>query len=195
MNDYTIMRGLVMDYASDPKTLNVKDQFMMGPSLMVCPVYQYKMRERQVYLPEGAIWYEYEDPSKSYRGGQTIMADAPYERMPMYVPSGAILVYGPQIQYVDEIPATELSVSVYAGKDGSFTLYEDDGVTYNYEKGSYSEIPMTYKDASHKLIIGERKGSYDGMIQNRKINVTLYGNGEPKTVTVSYSGSAVEVAL
>lgn len=195
MQDYTMMRGLVMDYSDDAKTLNVKDQFMLGPSLMICPIYQYKMRERQVYLPEGAIWYEYENPSKSFAGGQTITADAPYERMPMYVPSGAILVYGPQIQYVDEVPATELSVSVYAGKDGSFTLYEDDGVTYSYENGSYSEIPMTYSDAAGKLTIGERKGSYEGMIQNRTINVTLYGKGEPKTVTVAYSGSAVEVAL
>jgi len=195
-NDYTIMRGLVMDYSSDPVTLNVKDQFMMGPSLMICPVFRYKDRSRQVYLPKGAKWYEFENPSVCHEGGRTIIADAPYERIPMFVPSGAILVYGPQIEYTDQKPATELDVKVYAGKDGRFVIYEDDGVTYSYEKGKYSMIPIEYSDASHTLQIGDREGSYDGMLVNRTFNVTVYNaDGTSKTVSTKYDGKAVKLSL
>lgn len=173
-HDYTIMRGLVMDFASDPKTFNVHDQYMFGPSLMICPVTEYQARDRMVYLPEGVKWYDFNNNDRTYEGGQFIMADAPYERMPMFVPAGAILVYGPQIEYVDQVPSDTLDVHVYAGKDGSFTLYEDDGITYGYEKGECSEIPFFYNDASRTLVVGKREGSFDGMLTRRIINLTVH---------------------
>lgn len=195
LNDYTIMRGLVMDYVSDSITLDVKDQFMMGSSLMICPVYEYGARNRQVYLPAGQLWYDF-NGSNVYEGGCTIVADAPYERMPMYVPAGGILIYGPQTEYVDQVPARELDVCVYAGKDGSFELYEDDGVTYDYEKGEFSVIPFRYDDSTRTLIIDGRKGSYDGMINERTLNVKLrtVDNAVIET-TVKYDGKTINVKL
>lgn len=194
--DYTIMRGLVMDYANDPAVLDVADQFMMGPSLMVCPVYKYQARSREVYLPAGTRWYEFES-DKAYEGGQTIEADAPYESIPLFVPAGGILVYGPEIEYVDQKPATELTVHLYTGKDGSFTLYEDDGLTYAYEKGQYTEIPFIYDDAARTLTIGERKGSYDGMIAERKIVLAVHEDGPHHEVgyEVKYNGEKIVINL
>lgn len=195
LQDYTIMRGLVMDYASDPMALDISDQYMFGPSLMICPVYEYNARERKVYLPSGQCWYDF-NSNRIHEGGQTIVADAPYEKMPMFVPAGAMLVYGPDVEYADQNPAVRLSVHVYAGKDGSFTLYEDDGVTYAYEQGGYSLIPFAYDDSSRTLTIGERVGTYEGMIGERQIDVILHSSDADKTLySVSYSGAAVVIAL
>ena len=194
--DYTIMRGLVMDYTTDEKTLNVKDQYMFGPSLMICPVTEYQARDRMVYLPEGNRWYDFNNAGQVYDGGQFIMADAPYERMPMFVPAGGILIYGPQIEYVDQKPADKLDICIFAGKDGQFTLYEDDGVSYDYEKGKCSEILLTYDDAQGILTIGERKGAFDGMLGERLFNVVLYdGSSENTFRSVSYDGSLQKVTL
>lgn len=192
-HDYTIMRGLVMDYPRDRKTYDVHDQYMFGPSLMICPVTEYQARDRMVYLPEGVKWYDFNNADMIYEGGQFIMADAPYERMPMFVPAGAILVYGPQIEYVGQVPADTLDVHVYAGKNGSFTLYEDDGVTYGYEKGECSEIPFFYNDESRTLVVGKREGSFDGMLTRRTINLTVH-TGEPHydlCFTAEYDGEPI----
>lgn len=196
-NDYTIMRGLVMDFTNDRKTYNVHDQYMFGPSLMICPVTEYQARDRMVYLPEGVRWYDYNNPDKVYDGGQFIMADAPYERMPMFVPAGAILVYGPQIEYADQVAADTLDVHVYAGKNGSFTLYEDDGVTYGYEKGECSEIPFVYDDAAGTLIIGKREGAYNGMLMRRIVNVTMHTDKSHHDLlsSVEYDGTPVRIDL
>ena len=195
-DDATIMRGLVMDYAADRKVLDVNDQYMFGPSLMVCPVCEYGARERTVYLPAGLRWYDYNNPEKVYDGGQTVLAEAPYERMPMFVPAGGILVYGPEMEYVDQKTTDVIDVHIYAGRDGHFTLYEDDGVSFGYERGECSRIDFRYDDAAGKLSVGELQGSYPGMIQNRTINVYLYlPSHECVQQTVEYSGKAVDVQL
>ena len=125
------------------------------------------------------------------------MADAPYERMPMFVPAGAILVYGPQIEYADQVAADTLDVHVYAGKNGSFTLYEDDGVTYGYEKGECSEIPFVYDDAAGTLIIGKREGAYNGMLMRRIVNVTMHTDKSHHDLlsSVEYDGTPVRIDL
>ncbi len=194
-NDYTLMRGLVMDYANDNVAMNVSDQFMLGPSLMICPVYEYKARSREVYLPKGKKWYNFNDEAEVIEGGKRIVADAPYELMPIYIPSGAIIAYGPEIEYVDQVPATEITLKVYAGDDGSFTLYEDDGESFDYENGKYSIIPISYNDASKSLTISERRGEYDGMLKERVFVINYNDNGTIKTKRVDYSGKELKVAL
>ncbi len=170
-DDYTIMRPLIMDY---PEDLNVRDlstQYMFGPSLMVVPVYEYKATTKEVYFPAGTNWYDFHT-GKMYAGGQTQVVDAPYERMPLYAPAGGILLFGPDITYVGEKPNDVVDVYVYAGKDGSFYLYEDEGTNYNYEKGFYSRIDFCYNDAGKTLTIGNRLGSiYPGMVENRTFNI------------------------
>lgn len=193
-DDYTLMRGLVMDYAHDTKAMNVSDQFMLGPSLLICPVYEYGARSRQVYLPKGKNWYNFNNDKEVFEGGQTIVADAPYELMPMYIPSGAILAYGPQIEYVDQVPANEITLEVYAGSDGNFNLYEDDGESFDYEKGKFAVIPIRYNDVEKSVTIADRSGEYDGMINDRVFNIRLHNKGVDTTIkSVNYSGKEIVV--
>ncbi|MEJ2415628.1 MAG: glycoside hydrolase family 31 protein [Exilibacterium sp.] len=166
----TMMRGLAMDFGYDPKVRDINTQYMFGPALLVNPVCQYGAREREVYLPVRADWYDF-DSGKKYRGGQTIDAPAPYARMPLFVKAGSILPTGPAIQHTGESLNSDITLNVYTGADGSFDIYEDDGKTYGYESGQWSRIPVSYDDASGTVTIGERNGSFDGMAQQRRIHV------------------------
>lgn len=177
-NDYTIMRPMVMDYASDANVINLSDQYMFGPSLLAAPVYEYKSRTRPVYLPKGNGWYDF-NSGVYYDGGQTVDVSAPVDRMPLFVKEGAVLPYGPDIQYTAQVTNEPTTVFVYTGKNGSFTLYEDEGVNYNYEKGHFSTIALSYDEATKTLTIGQREGSYTGMAENRRFNVVFVEKGKP----------------
>ena len=203
LKDYTMMRGLVMDFNGDDRVLDIKDQWMFGPALMACPVGEYQKYSRNVYLPQQKGWYDFYT-GKHYAGGQTIVADAPYEKIPVFVPEGAILPIGPEMEWSDQKKPELIDLYVYAGKDGSFTLYEDEGTNYNYEKGKYATIDIRYNEAQKTLTIGARKGSFDGMLQKRRFNVVLVNAQKaqgvnlaqaPKGKMVSYAGKQVVVKL
>ena len=200
-DDYTIMRPLVMDFTADANVNNIGDQFMFGSALMVAPVYEYGARSREVYFPASCGWYDFYS-GKYVDGGQKLTVDAPYERIPLYVCEGAIVPYGPDMQYSDEKPASEITLYVYTGKDGAFTLYEDEGVNYNYEKGQYATIPFAYNDAEGTLVIGDRTGDFPGMLKERTFNVVKVSKDRPqpfdlkaKGTTVKYDGKAQTVKL
>lgn len=171
-HDYTLLRGLVMDFASDTKTWNIGDQFLFGPSLLVAPVYTYKARTRSLYLPAGLGWYDLYS-GQYLAGGQMINATADYERVPVYVKAGSIIPTGPALQYTSEKTADPLTLYVYTGKDASFTLYEDEGTNYNYEKGKFTEIPFSWDEKNKRLSIGDRKGEFTGMLQKRRFRIVL----------------------
>lgn len=202
-NDYTIMRALVMDFNGDENVYDIKDQWMFGPSLMACPVGKFKARSREVYLPKQRGWYDLYT-NKYYKGGQTITAAAPYEKIPVFVPEGAIIPYGPAIEWTDEKPADVIKLYVYAGHDGQFTLYEDEGTNYNYEKGKYATIDFSYDDAKKQLTIGARKGAFEGMLNKRTFEI-IYRTPQVSTSdlllddvkgkVVKYQGKAVSVKL
>ena len=201
--DYTMMRGLVMDFNGDDNIYNIKDQWMFGSALMACPVGEYQKYSRNVYLPKQKGWYDFYT-GKHYAGGQTIVADAPYEKIPVFVPEGSILPVGPEMEWSDQKKPELIDLYVYAGKDGSYTLYEDEGTNYNYEKGKYATIDFLYDDAQKTLTIGARKGSFDGMLQKRRFNVVLVSGDNqqgislakaPKGKKVKYAGQAVTVKL
>ena len=202
LNDYTMMRGLIMDFNGDKQVENIKDQWMFGPALMACPVGYYKARNRSVYFPQQTGWYDLYS-GEHIQGGQTLVVDAPYEKIPVFVREGAIIPFGPEMQYSDEKPADLITLYIYAGKDGQFQLYEDEGVNYNYEKGKYATIDIRYDDAARTLTIGQRKGSFNGMLKQRKFNVVLVTperarelSFEPQSgVQVDYSGKQVSVKL
>ncbi len=168
--DYTIMRGLVMDFADDEAVLNIADQFMFGPSLLINPVTDYKARSRKVYLPESNGWYNFKS-GKFHKAGQIITADAPYTEMPIFVKAGSILPFGPEIQYTDEKPADPIMLYVYAGDDAEFKLYEDENTNYNYEKGLFSIIPFKYDENNKTLTIGDRQGEFPGMLRQRTFKI------------------------
>ena len=203
LKDYTMMRALVMDFNGDDKVYDIKDQWMFGSALMACPVGEYQKYSRNVYLPKQKGWYDFYT-GKYYAGGQTIVADAPYEKIPVFVPEGAILPVGPEMEWSDQKKAELIDLYVYAGKDGSYMLYEDEGTNYNYEKGKYATIDIKYNDAQKTVTIGARKGSFDGMLQKRRFNVILVNAQKsqginlaksPKGKMVSYAGKQVTVKL
>lgn len=189
-DDYTIMRGLPMDFPDDPTARVVADQWMFGPALMPCPVYEYKARSRDVYLPAG-IWYDFYT-EEAMDGDQPFEADAPYGRIPLFVRGGSILPLGPDMQWSDEKPADPVELVIYPGADGDFTLYEDDGVSYAYEKGAYSVIPLHWDDASAVLTIGDRSGTFPGMLAERRFLVRLAGTDEVKVI--QYKGTSTSVS-
>lgn len=190
-NDGTFMRPLIMDFSDDKNTYNVGNEYMFGHSLLVAPVTKYKARTWPVYLPAGTDWYNFQT-NERLKGGQTITTDAPVDVIPLYVKAGSIIPWGPQVQYSTEKKWDNLELKVYTGANGSFTLYEDEFDNYNYEKGAYTEIPLTWEDASRKLTVGARTGSYKGMLKSRKFVITLQ---DGSTKTIHYSGKKIEVSF
>ena len=199
-NDYTIMRAMVMDFGSEAAVRSIGDQYMFGPSILVAPVYEYKARDRKVYFPSVCGWYDFYS-GQFIPGGRYLDVSAPYERMPLFIREGSIIPFGPEIEYTSQKPADPVTLFVYTGRNASFTLYEDEGVNYGYERGECTFIPFNYDEASGELTIGERKGQYPGMLRDRTFNivwVTRTNNIEfdpdmKPHATLSYDGSPVVV--
>ncbi|WP_343693947.1 TIM-barrel domain-containing protein [Chitinophaga sp.] len=177
-NDYTIMRGLIMDFDQDTVVRHIGDQFMFGPAFLVSPVYAYKARTRALYLPAGQGWYNLYDGSYT-DGGQHITAAAPLNRIPLYIKAGSIIPFGPAIQYTSQRPADTITLYIYGGSNGKFTLYEDEGLNYNYEKGAFSTIEFKYNDADNTLLLGKRAGEFPGMLQKRSFRIVKVDKTHP----------------
>ena len=196
---YTIMRPLVFDFQTDSNVFNIKDQFMYGPAILVNPVTSAGATSRSVYLPAGT-WYDFWTGSTA-TGGTKVTADAPLSKIPLYVKAGSIVPMGPNIQYATQ-SIDPLEIRIYKGANGSFTLYEDEGDTYNYETGQYSQITFTWDDTAKKLSVGARAGTYTGMPASRTFNVVWvgasHGTGADVTATadqvVKYDGTATSVS-
>ena len=201
-DNYTLMRPLPMDFATDHKVLNVSDEYMFGPGLLVNPVCQYKATSRKVYFPAGAGWYDIYNGAY-LQGGQEITVDAPYERIPVYAKAGSIIPVGPDIEYAGQKEAEPITLVVYAGADAVFDLYNDEGVNYNYEKGEFARVRLTYTDASRTLTIGTREGQYSGMPKSQQFNIVLVTGEKPVALsykakadkTVRYSGEEIKIEL
>jgi alpha-D-xyloside xylohydrolase len=164
---------------------------MLGPSLLVNPVCEYRATTRTVYLPASSGWYDLQS-GKYYDGNQTINAEAPFSTIPVFVKDGSIIPFGPPLQYTGEKKADPITLFVYAGKDGRFELYEDNGTTYDYERGQFSKIPITYNEASNTLIIGRRVGAFEGMIKQRTFRVIKISKDKPRELNVD-AHSDVEI--
>ena len=145
----------------------------------------------EVYLPAGTSWYNYWT-NEVLDGGQRTTVATTFNRIPLFVRAGSVVPVGPDVQYTTEKAWDNLTVCVYPGADGSFTLYEDEFDNYNYEKGAYTEIPMTWNNAKRTLTIGARKGAYEGMLQTRQFTVKTV-DGKEKVVT--YKGKKIQVKL
>lgn len=199
--DYTIQRPLVMDWRTDPKTWNLRDQFMFGPAIMVNPVLEADATSRSVYLPESPVWYDFWTGA-SVKGSQEIEANAPLDRLPLYVRAGSILPMGPEIDYAAQDPYGPIELRIYPGADGSFELYDDSGDSYDYQKGRHAIIPIHWNDGSGRLVIGARIGSFPGMAEKREFRIVLvsqnHGAGEGVTSSadreVNYDGRETEVS-
>ena len=211
-NGATFMRPLVMDFPNDPATCNNTDQYMFGPAFMVSPVTSYKARTRDVYLPFG-LWYNFwtgasipqfyfsDGILKPYIPGTTSDTPAPYDQIPLHVRAGSIIPFGPDLQYTTEKKSDPLTLYVYTGADGHFTLYEDDGLSYQYEKGAFSQIPLSWNEATKTLTLAKRQGSFPGMLATRTIHVifvtpqkpTPYSPDAKPDKTIQYTGDPLEI--
>jgi alpha-D-xyloside xylohydrolase len=198
----TLMRALVMDFRGDARAREIGDQYMFGPAFLVSPVTTYKARSRSVYLPAGTGWYDFWTGA-AQGAGRTVDVAAPYDKLPLSVRAGSIVPFGPELQYTAERPADPLTLFVYTGADAAFTLYEDDGLTYDYEKGASARIALGWNEAKHTLTIGPRTGTFPGMLAERTIQVVFITPHKPvgfsftprPDQTVRYRGEAVEVRL
>jgi alpha-D-xyloside xylohydrolase len=196
----TIMRALEMAFPSDPRVRSIGTEYMFGPAFLVSPVYRYRARRWRVYLPVGTRWYDF-FTNRVYRGGRMVTVAAPLARLPLFVRAGSIVPMGPAIEYTDERPGAPITVLVYTGRSGTFSLYEDQGTTLGYQHGQYSLIPFSYDQADGTLSIGARIGSFPGMVRSRQFRIRWIGPGTPSgddfsapaDAIVTYTGQAVRV--
>ena len=196
---YTLMRPLVMDYREEVTARNIGDQFMFGPALLVSPVTDPGVDRRRVYLPN-ANWVNFWTGERQ-SGGKFVLVAAPLETLPLLVRSGSIVPMGPAMEYTGQNPEDPIELRIYPGADADFTLYEDDGLTYDYEKGAYATIPIRWDDARQTLTIGARQGNFPGMLAHRTFLVVWVGAGHGVGVnpsgtvdkTVAYDGTAVSI--
>lgn len=199
--DYTIQRPLVMDWRSDPNTWNLGDEFMFGPAILVSPVLKAQATQRSVYLP-ATKWYDFWT-GKQVAGGKEIEADAPLDRMPLFVRAGSILPMGPEIEYATQDPAGPIELRIYRGADGTFDLYEDASDGYGYEHGQHSVIPIRWDDRNSVVTIGVREGAFSGMVEKRTFHVVLVGGGHgvgeevtaASNAQIAYEGKQVQVTV
>jgi alpha-D-xyloside xylohydrolase len=200
-NAGTIMRGLVMDFPGDPRVRTIGTQYMFGPAFLVSPVTEFGARSKRVYLPAGTRWYDFYTGAVQ-EGGREIDAAAPLARMPLFVRAGSIVPAGPAIEYTAQDSGGPITLLVYTGANASFSLYEDDGVSYAHRSGAFSRIPIGYDETSGTVTIGARTGSFPGMVKERTFNVRWISGPSAAAgdldaapdATVRYAGAAVQVA-
>ncbi|MGC3991293.1 MAG: glycoside hydrolase family 31 protein [Chthoniobacteraceae bacterium] len=198
---YTMMRPLVMDFPGDPAARNIPDQFMFGPGLLVAPVTHPGAQSRSVYLPQGTSWTDFWT-GKTYAGGQQIEAAAPIQTLPLFVKAGTILPYGPDEQYAQE-KSDPIELRIYPGADGRFTLYEDEGDNYDYEKGAYATTTFHWDDRKQQLTIDARQGDYPGLVKEHTFRVVRVsatsGRGVAastnEVVEIKYQGAAMHAPV
>jgi alpha-D-xyloside xylohydrolase len=200
-NGDTLMRSLPLEFTSDSRARRVSDQFMFGPSLLINPVTTKGATQRSLYLPAGTNWVDFWT-GKNLTGGDIITADAPLDRIPIYVRAGSILPFGPAAESA-AAKSERSDFRIYGGSNGDFTLYEDEGDNYDYEHGAYTTISMHWNDKTQTLTIGDRRGSFPGMLERRTFRLVRVTEGHGAGVTpasdfdatVQYAGKTISVRL
>lgn len=198
----TLMRPLVMDFPTDHQALEQRHEFMFGPSLLVAPVTEGKVKQWNVYLPKHTEgWIDFWSGEK-LNGGQSVSINVTLEKIPLFVKAGSILPLGPEKQYASEDIDKPLEIRIYPGANATFTIYEDEGDNYNYEKGKSATFQLTWKDAEKTLEISDRKGSFEGMKEERILNITLVspqqgtgGKASTPSQIITYSGKLIKVKI
>ncbi|OSZ77005.1 xylosidase [Chitinophagaceae bacterium IBVUCB2] len=218
-NQSSMMRALVMDFASDKNALDINDQFMLGKSMMVSPVTNAmyikpvitgrdtllvedfsSIKIKETYLPAGSNWYDFWTGEK-LNGGKKVKRETPLDIIPLYIKAGSILPIGPAVQYAEEKKWDHLEIRIYPGANGKFVLYEDENDNYNYEKGVYATITFDWDDKKKSLTISDRTGNFPGILLSRNFNIVTVSNnkavGENTAVTadkvVTYTGKKIIV--
>ena len=188
----TLMRPLVFDFMNDTTALKQKYEYMFGQSLLVAPIVEEGPRTWKVYLPQNkAGWYSLWDNTK-YQGGQSIDQKVTLEHIPVFVKAGAVFPLGEVKEYAAQSLNGPLEIRIYPGADGHYTLYEDEGVNYNYEKGKRVVIQLDWNDTRRQFTVGKRIGSYVGMPSVRKMKIVVSGQLKK---TIVYEGKQIRLSL
>jgi alpha-D-xyloside xylohydrolase len=197
----TLMRGIPLEFSSDPGTREISDQFVFGPALLINPITLPGATQRKVYLPADSDWIDFWT-GEGTSGGHVITAKAPLDRIPIYARAGSIVPFGAR---VESAAAKEDSIElrIYPGANGDFDLYEDEGDNYDYEHGAYSVIPIHWDDKGRMLTIGNRRGAFPGMLEHRTFQVVIVRDGHGAGVTpssewdatIEYQGREVSVKV
>lgn len=203
-NDAMLMRGLIFDYPDDKRAAEIHDQYLFG-DFLVCPVthpVEYGpnntlvdgVPKRQVYLPKNDIWYDYET-GECFQGNQDVLADAPVEKMPLYIRGGSILPVTTESKinlYTAQHPE-KITIEIFSGKDGEFTYYVDRGNGYGYQDGEYAAITLTWSDLDRILTIADVEGSY---AYPKYWELQLIAADGNRTVRqIAYQGKLIRVEL
>jgi alpha-D-xyloside xylohydrolase len=196
LDGYTPMRSLAFDFRDDAKAIDISDEFMLGPALLVAPVTDAGATARTVYLPRGTDWYDFWTGQR-IAGGQTINRAAPLSVLPLYVRAGTVLPLGPEEEYAGQHPDAPVELRIYAGANADGDLYQDDGLTYNYEKRQFAWTPIHWDDTTRTLSLGAQRGHFPGNPARQDFRVTIvtpqHGIGEAVTTgdrSVTYSGTS-----
>jgi alpha-D-xyloside xylohydrolase len=206
LNSATLMRAVALDFPDDVATHDLTDQYLFGSAFMVCPVTKpmYYLRNsepirdavksRRVYLPKGSRWYDFWT-EKSHEGGQVIEADAPLETIPLFMRAGAILPMSPVMQFVDEIPDAPYEIRICLGANGEFALYEDAGDNYDYEKGGYAIVQLSWNENRNEFVMAARRGSFPTMVSSREFRLVFISPQGRETKAVRYTGDEMKIIL
>jgi alpha-glucosidase (family GH31 glycosyl hydrolase) len=184
-----MMRAMWLHHPDDPVAVARGDQFFWGRDLLVAPVVEKGAAIRKVYLPKG-VWYDFWTGER-VEGGREIERKVDLETTPIYARAGAIVPIGPVKQYVDETVAGPLTLQVYPGADGSASIYDDDGRSFEYRKGQFMRIEARWDDAARRMRLALGPGSRMLPPGSREIEVVVAGSKDRRTVT--FAGKQVEV--
>lgn len=197
-DNYTMLRGLAMDFTQDSCTFDVDNAYMFGPSLLVRPVFRPHTEEKEVltYLPrhKGGYWYDFHT-GEAYEGGTEQVQANQLNVLPLYIKAGSILPLAKVKQYAMEYPDSELELRIYGGADATFLWYDDEGDSYRYEDNICSKVPMQWDDAERTLTFGVREGSYPGMPEQVKMNLKLVlpTGATPESKECIYTGKEMKI--
>jgi alpha-D-xyloside xylohydrolase len=186
----TLMRPLVFDFPHDTEALAQTTSYMFGKALIVNPVTAPQVNEWRTYLPatDGG-WYDFHS-GQHYEGGQYVDIPVTEATIPVLARAGSILPWGAEIEYASQPTDGTLEIRIYPGADGIFTLYEDEGTDFSYERGQCTRIPFEWDDAHRTLTIGKRTGTYTGMISSRTFRIIL---PDGKLRMITYKGKQLHV--
>ena len=198
-NGETLIRSLPLEFSSDKLASQISDQFMFGEALLINPVTTEGAKKRTLYLPAGQDWIDFWTGKRDV-AVRASMLKPHLTGFPFYARAGSIIPFGPHAESTSA-KQNPIELRIYAGAPGKFTLYEDQGDNYDYERGAYAEIPIQWDDTAARLTIGNRRGRFPGMLDRRTFRVVVVknerGTGVASTsepdATIDYAGKTTSV--
>jgi alpha-D-xyloside xylohydrolase len=201
-----MVRALALEFPADIRTHTISDEFLFGPSLLICPItrpmyYDQGSRPisdvektREVYLPAGSDWFDF-CSGRLFSGGRAVVANAPLERIPVFVRAGSIVPMTESMQFVDEDRNAAYELRVYTGADATFVLYEDAGDGYDYERGEYAFVSIEWNEHAQALVMRAREGSFPEMKREREFRVVFISADDIRQHSLQYKGEEVRLRM